>query len=570
MSSLPYLHCRNGIYYFRRTVPAKLRPIFKQTEIIRSLQTSDIRVAIRAAVDMAHQLDHLFYKIRHGLTLLSAEEVSQVANELAKEKTESLRREVLEDFSNRTPENEEMEAFSARTFRNEVLEDLRYSRFESVKPEVDALLQENTLEVSQAIYHQLCRAALQGLAEFYRNAEIIVTGGVDDPRVTFDPDTKIPDSSCQQDEPDGGTLCLRPVINKFIREKRGTLADKQLASQSAKLQYFLDYLEDKDGVNNEARAISSITTQNVRAYKEHLQQTPSNASKVYPGMTPSQAAAAAIRDGRKPLTIETQNKYLQCLSGLYEFAINELDYEGKNPFKGRSNTKGAKTAGRDQRHPFSNQQLQRIFTSPLFTGCKSLATCHKVGHIIPRESHKYWVPLIGLYSGMREQEILQLYLEDIYRVDGIWVFDLNTNHSDKRLKTLQSKRLVPIHTDLVSLGFLDFVNLQTSTNPQGRLFPDANMASDGTYSGNFSKWFSRYISNLGIKTTKTSFHSLRHNIKDGFRNAGISDELAENFVGRSTGTTGESYGSGFSVKSFFEALHTLHFDCTKDILSNQQ
>ena len=166
---------------------------------------------------MAHQLDHLFYKIRHGLTLLSAEEVSQVANELAKGKTESLRREVLEDFSDRTPENEEMEAFSARTFRNEVLEDLRYSRFESVKPEVDALLQENTLEVSQAIYHQLCRAALQGLAEFYRNAEIIVTGGVDDPRVTFDPEKKIPDSSCQQDEPDGGTLCLRPVFNKFIR-----------------------------------------------------------------------------------------------------------------------------------------------------------------------------------------------------------------------------------------------------------------------------------------------------------------------------------------------------------------
>ena len=38
---------------------------------------------------------------------------------------------------------------------------------------------------------------------------------------------------------------------------------------------------------------------------------------------------------------------------------------------------------------------------------------------------------------MREQEILQLYLEDIYRVDGIWVFDLNTNHSDKRPTALE-------------------------------------------------------------------------------------------------------------------------------------
>ena len=186
--------------------------------------------------------------------------------------------------------------------------------------------------------------------------------------------------------------------------------------------------------------------------------------------------------------------------------------------------------------------------------------------MIPRESHKYWVPLIGLYSGMREQEILQLYLEDIYQVADIWVFDLNTNHDDKHLKTPQSKRLVPIHNDLVSLGLLDFVQKQASINRSERLFPDAEMSSDGTYSSRFSKWFSRYINNLGIKTTKTSFHSLRHNIKDSFRNASISDELSENFVGRSTGTTGERYGSGFGVADLHEALHKLLFSCTAELL----
>ncbi len=48
---------------------------------------------------------------------------------------------------------------------------------------------------------------------------------------------------------------------------------------------------------------------------------------------------------------------------------------------------------------------------------------------------------------MRLQEILQLYVEDVYQVNGVWVLDLNTNHDDKKLKTDQSKRVIPIHDD---------------------------------------------------------------------------------------------------------------------------
>jgi hypothetical protein len=92
-----------------------------------------------------------------------------------------------------------------------------------------------------------------------------------------------------------------------------------------------------------------------------------------------------------------------------------------------------------------------------------------------------------------------------------------------------------------------------------RFFEDAPLANDGTYSSTFSKWFSRYLENIEIKTDKTSFHSLRHNMKDFFRHIEESDELAENFMGRSTGSTGEAYGSGFSLERFSEALHKIKF-----------
>jgi hypothetical protein len=48
-------------------------------------------------------------------------------------------------------------------------------------------------------------------------------------------------------------------------------------------------------------------------------------------------------------------------------------------------------------------------------------------------------------------------------------------------------------------------------------------------------------------------------MKDFFRQIEESDELAENFMGRSTGSTGESYGSGFSVERFNKALHQIKF-----------
>jgi hypothetical protein len=49
-------------------------------------------------------------------------------------------------------------------------------------------------------------------------------------------------------------------------------------------------------------------------------------------------------------------------------------------------------------------------------------------------------------------------------------------------------------------------------------------------------------------------------MKDFFRQVGESDELTENFMGRSTGSTGEAYGSGFSVERFNKALHKINFE----------
>ena len=131
-------------------------------------------------------------------------------------------------------------------------------------------------------------------------------------------------------------------------------------------------------------------------------------------------------------------------------------------------------------------------------------------------------------------------MTDIYQSQDHWVIDLNEAHEDKRLKTDQSKRVIPMHPDLVKIGFIAFKERQEEKGSE-RLFPDATLSGDGTYSSTYSKWFSRYLENIGTKTVKTSFHSFRHNMKDFFRAAGISEELSEHYLGRLTGKTGEAW-----------------------------
>lgn len=560
MKNVPYLSVRHQRFYFRRSVPKNLRGFFGQREVIRSLITSDLRVAQRAAIAMAELLDKLFEKISKGATLLTPQELQQFSNRVCQDQTQGLLTEALETYKNRSEEDVELEAFTARTFRNEILVDLKKSRLGSAAPVVNKYFGDNAENFSKAIYNQLCRAALRGLVDFYSNAELIVKGELEHPDLILE---ELFSEELEQTTSGKSEFHFQGVVDKYLAQQQGVWSTKQHRSVLAMFTFFIEFIEVTQGIPATRLSLESISSKTARAFKELLQRSPSNARKIYPTLNPIEMVEVAERDGARLLSTTTQNNYLQSLSSLFNFAIQELDYVGSNPFKGKGSTKKSKVNKRSQRLPFSQEQLLTLFSSPLFKGCQTLASCHKTGRVIPLQSHKYWAPLIGLYSGMREQEILQLYVEDVRQYDDTWVFDLNLNHPDKKLKTIRSKRLVPLHGDLISLGFLSFLESRTKQDAKGRLFSDAPMAADGTYSSTFSKWFSRYLKKIGIKTDKTSFHSFRHNIKDGFRNSGCSDELAENFVGRSTGTTGEAYGQGFSVARLHEALHHIEFNCVE-------
>ena len=81
---------------------------------------------------MATDIEKLFAEITNGLDLLKPQQVEIVAAHFYKQQITALTKEALEDFKDRTENQEEWEGFHARTFRQEVKTDLKKSRFESV------------------------------------------------------------------------------------------------------------------------------------------------------------------------------------------------------------------------------------------------------------------------------------------------------------------------------------------------------------------------------------------------------------------------------------------------------
>ena len=143
------------------------------------------------------------------------------------------------------------------------------------------------------------------------------------------------------------------------------------------------------------------------------------------------------------------------------------------------------------RQPFTDKQLKLIFSKNyLNRSLNSVSPCKFVF---------YWVGILGLFHGTRLQETAQLYINDIYPLDKIWVIDINDNTKDKKLKTSNSKRILPLHQTLIDLGFLDYLKILQQKGKE-RLFHELTLGRDG-YTKNPSKFFNDYLRELGIKSS---------------------------------------------------------------------
>lgn len=192
--------------------------------------------------------------------------------------------------------------------------------------------------------------------------------------------------------------------------------------------------------------------------------------------------------------------------------------------------------------PFTPEELETLCGSPLFVGCKDEVKWHLQGDHLIRD-HRYWLPHVMMYSGARPGEIAQLLVDDVRQMHGVWVMHF-TDEGDpaKSLKTKGSFRVVPIHSKLVEMGFVEHVERERQAGER-RIFPEAERNDRGHIASKFEKKFSQYLIKLGLKEGRgLSLYSFRHGFSDAMRTAGFMDEQFGFLMGHSTLSMAARYG----------------------------
>lgn len=240
-------------------------------------------------------------------------------------------------------------------------------------------------------------------------------------------------------------------------------------------------------VIGEETPVASVSRTHCRDLLDVLRFLPANAGKLFPKLSPREAAERArLRGDVKIISAANANSLMSNMSSFLNWAVNE-ELLARNPARGLRLPDPMNK--RDKRLPFEREQLHAIFNAPLYRGCvDGERGYNKVGNLRPRNA-RYWVPLIALFTGARLGEICQLDATDIRTVDGVdcIVISLRSlnGSTDKQLKTSASDRLIPVHPTLIDCGLLHFAEAKRKAGEK-KMFDDIEVGSTGSRSVTFS------------------------------------------------------------------------------------
>ena len=204
-------------------------------------------------------------------------------------------------------------------------------------------------------------------------------------------------------------------------------------------------------------------------------------------------------------------------------------------------------------YPFTVSQLNDIFRHPPL-----------YDRPIPLEERdgSFWLPLIALWTGMRLSEIAQLWTNDVTIIEQIPVIRIlpappgDDPKHDKRLKTIHSVRVMPIHPELERVGFVEFWR-HAIKEGRIRLFPE--LVREGPTHSFFrvSRQLTAFVRSATHGDKRVSYRSFRHTFRDATRDADLSKDRARTLGGWGNKDVSEQYGIGGSIPRLYKDIQKI-------------
>lgn len=556
MAKVPGLVRQGGTYWYRRRVPADLQAIFGKKELWLPLGAGDHAAKARAARAAAAKVDEQFLRARlsgktGGATdgepeTASDIELRRLAVRLLWEKervaaaTVPSSPEAAQDFREwiatlRSPDHHELASLLGET-----VDAVKAHGVSVPLPSTRPVLGKELLEPGP-LSPQLVQAndlVRRVYIEHHRRQLDRANGGhgegAHDPLfagvTASSPEIVVSPERAQT---------LLKVIRRFETDPT-----RQHLTESAEKKYRLPFRALREIAGDE-RPLSDISRADCVAVQELIASIPANVSKLKPYAklkTMREIAALAAERGDKAMSAGNVRVAVQHLASFFNWAIDK-GLISSNP---ATRLAPAKAKSEKKRRPFNVEEL-----NVMLAGLPEWAES--------RNSGRFWVPLLGLFMGLRLGEIVWLHVQEVQEIAGKPMLRL-WRTADRSLKTDGSERIVPIHAALIELGFLQRVATARKEGKR-RVFDDLPGADQRQCVDLFQKRFAYWQKKvLKIDREGTSFHSLRHGFRDALTIAKAPNDVLRSLGGWARGGGVENqYGQGAQPDLLAETMARIEF-----------
>jgi hypothetical protein len=551
VSANNHLLRRNGVYYYRRRVPAQLVSVLGRKFIQLSLNTTSLAQAKKLRTVKDLEWDAQFEAAEKkaapsqagfngadatNSSALSEREVVELVRDYVERMDERFRGRLADD----PPESEQVKAemkmdkeLDIQILRNR--DDLQADRWVSKTGEEilqgagrsihDPSIPQAFWEIVRRALLELDRRSLARLQDDHQTAFFDrLFNHTRPPEITFH---ELAEQFLQQTEEEA-------TANRMSRK----WVDKQRANVAL--------IREIIGAATPVHRIDYDACLRVRSM---LARIPANRSKIYGTLPLEQAIERAAAEKRDLLSPVTQAQYLAALRDVLDLAAKKR-LIAINPADGLRPLKRDTVPDAEKRLPFTLEQIRAFFANDdFYTQCAK----HPVPYAYDKSGWRFWLPLTCVFMGMRPNEAAQMHVQDVRHTSkGTPYLDIVSTTDDdvhepapskKLLKTAASRRKIPLHPELIAIGFLQFVEDRKKSGLE-RLFPDLKPDKYGNHAWYLLKRFNEtYLSKTIKLQPRQSFYSFRHSWRDALRRMDAPPDALQALGGwKQVKLTSDSYG----------------------------
>ncbi|MBI9078245.1 MAG: site-specific integrase [Pseudodesulfovibrio sp.] len=532
-----HLYLKGNIYYFRQSVPADIRPYVGQSEVRVSLRTGFRAKARPYANRLSSGVSSIIKLLRGMIDMGFQDDVKAKWDDYIQWEL----RETEERGFDGTPvykSSSEIDAFLklfqdllARKDYDELIKIME----EMAKDGAPGLPAD--MRKKRVYAHEFARSHVKLYTILKHRAQ----GDYDFEKTVMPSQPTYAAPTSEPEKKQKPVLTLKEALKRYEADKTA----KKEWSNAKSAGDTMSTLKCLPDILGEHIPIDTIDRNATRLVRDTLLQLPlrRNSTNIFKNKTIPELVAL---EPDQTISVRTVNNNIGNASTFFTWCEDE-ELIVRNPCM-RLKIKEEKD-DIEHRSPFTDKDLHNIFYSPGYMQ----DTFHR-----PSD---FWVPILGLYTGARREELCQLHVEDVRQERGVWVLDINkkfnVNGFDrKKLKNKNAKRLIPLHPFLADvMKFPEFAKRQEEKKHL-RVFPEL-VRINTNYGHKFGERFSNFRNTIELEESEGAkvFHSFRHTFADFYKQREIqTDPFEQTFGHKLEKLAASTYGGIFPPDLCFERV----------------